>query len=75
MAPHPVIVTIRDNKGNIRVLLNSYYSTITGWGVLLKYVLMSPRKARLVLRTGTKQIDKNDRPQGSMSITNAYIGP
>ena len=34
--PHPVMVTIRDNKGHIRVLLYSYYATITGWGVLLK---------------------------------------
>ena len=32
---HPVIVTVRDNKDHIRVLLNSYYSTITGWGLLL----------------------------------------
>ena len=34
--PHPVIVTIRDNRDYIRVLLYSYYTTITGWGVLLK---------------------------------------
>ena len=34
--PHPVIVTIRDNKDYIRVLLYSYYTTITGWGVLLR---------------------------------------
>ena len=33
--PHPVIVTIRDNRDYIRVLLYSYYTTITGWGVLL----------------------------------------
>ena len=33
--PHPVVVTIRDNKDHIRVLLYSYYTTITGWGVLL----------------------------------------
>ena len=33
--PHPVIVTIRDNKDYIRVLLYSSYTTITGWGVLL----------------------------------------
>ena len=34
--PHPVIVTIRDNRDYIRVLLYSYYTTITGWGVLLR---------------------------------------
>ena len=34
-SPHPVIVTIRDNKDYIRVLLYSYYTTITGWGVLI----------------------------------------
>ena len=33
---HLVIVTIRDNKDYIRVLLYSYYTTITGWGVLLR---------------------------------------
>ena len=30
--PHPAIVTIRDNRDYIRVLLYSYYTTITGWG-------------------------------------------
>ena len=30
--PHPEIVTIRDNRDYIRVLLYSYYTTITGWG-------------------------------------------
>ena len=34
--PHPVMVAIGDNKDSIRVLLDSYYTTITGWGVLLK---------------------------------------
>ena len=33
--PHPVIVTIMDNRDYIRVLSYSYYTTITGWGVLL----------------------------------------
>ena len=33
--PHPVIVTIRDHKGCIRALLYSYFTTITGLGVLL----------------------------------------
>ena len=28
-------MTIRTSKGEIRVLLYSYYTTITGWGVLL----------------------------------------
>ena len=39
--PHPVIVTIGDNRDYIRVLLYSYYTTITGWGVITlgrKYV-------------------------------------
>ena len=35
--PKPVIVNIRDNRDYIRVLLYSYYTTITGWGVLLCY--------------------------------------
>ena len=34
--PHPVIVTIMDNRDYGRVLLYSYYTTITGWGVLLR---------------------------------------
>ena len=38
MAPHPVIVTLRDNKDNIKVLFYSYYTTITGWGFLLTYL-------------------------------------
>ena len=33
----PVMVAIRDNKDCIRVLLYSDYTTITGWGVLLRY--------------------------------------
>ena len=35
--PHPVIVTIRNSGGYIRVLLYSYYTTIPGSGVLLRY--------------------------------------
>ena len=35
--PHAVIVTMRDNRDYIRVLLYSYYTTITGWGVLLRH--------------------------------------
>ena len=30
--PHPEIVTIRDNRDYIEVLLYSDYSTLTGWG-------------------------------------------
>ena len=32
-----MIVTIRDNEDYSRVLFYSYYTTITGWGVLLMY--------------------------------------
>ena len=35
--PTPVMVTIRDNKDYIGVLFYSYYTTITGREVLLKY--------------------------------------
>ena len=31
----PVTVTIRDTTGYIRVLLYSFYTTITAWGLLL----------------------------------------
>ena len=37
--PHPVIVTIMDNKEYTRVLLYSYYTTITGRGILLRYTV------------------------------------
>ena len=37
--PHPVIVTIMDNRDYIRVLLYSYYTTITVRGVLLRNTL------------------------------------
>ena len=40
--PHPVIVTIGDNRDYIRVLLYSYYTTITGWGVHPKHVAQNP---------------------------------
>ena len=33
--PHHVIVIIKDNKDYIRAPYYSYYTTITGWGVLL----------------------------------------
>ena len=33
--PHPVIVTIRDDGDYVRILLDSYYTTTTGWGLLL----------------------------------------
>ena len=38
---HPVIVTIRNNRDYIRVLLYSYSTTIAGWGVLLTYTLLA----------------------------------
>ena len=38
--PHPVIVAIRDNKDSVRVLLYSYDTTITGWGVLLNNAVL-----------------------------------
>ena len=34
-APNLVIVTIRDNEDYVRVLLYSYHTTISRWGVLL----------------------------------------
>ena len=30
--PHPVIVTLEDDRDKIRALLYSYYTTITGGG-------------------------------------------
>ena len=41
-------MTLGDNRDDIRVLLYSYYTTITGWGVLLKYpqILCDPQNAK-----------------------------
>ena len=36
--PHPAIVTLRDNKGFMRLLLYLKYTTFTGWRVLLTYI-------------------------------------
>ena len=36
-APHPGIVTIRDDGDHIRVLCYSNSTTTTGWGVHLRY--------------------------------------
>ena len=45
--PHPIVVTRKDNnKDYIRVLLDSYYTTIIGWGVLLKYVKVQVSRAK-----------------------------
>ena len=33
--PHPVIVTVGDNRDYTRVLLNSCYAAVAGQGVLL----------------------------------------
>ena len=45
--PHPVIVTLRDTEDYSRVLLYSYYTTITGWVVLLTYTAdLGSRKLR-----------------------------
>ena len=39
-----------DNKDYIRVLLNSYYTTITGWGVLLRgYIGIMEKKMEITI--------------------------
>ena len=47
--PHPVIVTIRDNRDYIGILLFSSYTTITGWGVLLKDHTLTLKNMRHVV--------------------------
>ena len=50
--PHPVIVTVGDNRDYIRVLLYSYDTTITGSGVLLKSIRVSLRiDAPLIMKS------------------------
>ena len=46
--PHPVIVAIRDNRDYSRVLLYSYYTTITGWGILPRHYCYSLNKPTLL---------------------------
>ena len=46
--PHPVIVTIRDNWDDIRVLVYSRYTTTTGWGVHLTSEPQYRRRFRFV---------------------------
>ena len=48
--PHPVIVIIGDNRDYTRVLLYSFYTTLTGRGVLLTYTLCT----RVVGSLGTQ---------------------
>ena len=55
--PHPVIVTIGDNRDYIRVLVYSYYTTITGWGVLLTDItLPSVASGKTPGRTVRKEV-------------------
>ena len=62
--PHPVIVTIRDSRDYIRVLLYSY-TTITGWGVLLRYARVD------FLLLGTQLQSKN---VGSSLCLSLFLG-
>ena len=61
--PHPVIVTIGDSSNYIRVLLYSYYTTITGWGVLLRYGALAPRTLIPNPTSGIPTIGVNAEPQ------------
>ena len=60
--PQPVVVTIRDNKDYIRVLLYSYYSTITGWGVFISY--MSYDYIPLARANGVQKLFLRDQSLG-----------
>ena len=85
--PHPVIVTIRDNRDCIRVLLYSYYTTITGWGVLLKNPgEYSPHSLLLEIEVTSKdtpEIDMLQNPDtlgtlrihGSLSLNPKHSSP
>ena len=50
--PHPAIM---DNRDYIRVLSSSYYTTITGWGVLLIYITCALRRMRM---TRSRSVDR-----------------
>ena len=58
--PHLVIVTLRDNKDDIRFLLYSYYTTITWWGVLLTYSYMDPSAKLSRERLGQRGLKVED---------------
>ena len=61
--PQPVIVTIRDNRDYVRVLLYSYYTTITGWGVLLRDIA---RTMKNQMETQMEKQLENDMETGSL---------
>ena len=51
---YPVIVIIGDNRDYTRVLLYSYYTTITGWGVLLRQTHQTRQELHMRLRSREK---------------------
>ena len=59
--PHPVIVTIRDNKDCIRILLYSYKTTNTGRGVLLKCTTQKGFHIRSTMQIGTGSAPRSQR--------------
>ena len=60
--PHPVIVTIRDSSNYIWVLLYSYYTTLTEWGVLLTHVHQGAKVASPARSTWDLFIEGNLKP-------------
>ena len=60
--PHPIIVAIKDNKDYIRVLSDSQNTTITGWGVLLRYVSLVYGKSSTQKFAQKSKPGRNYRP-------------
>ena len=72
-------MTIRDNTDYIRVLLYSYYITITGWGVLLRDSKDTVQESRgqgpRGFRTGSRTLEQEGawRAHISSSLKNDMV--
>ena len=60
--PYPVIATLRDDREYIRVLLCSSFTTIAGWGILLKVLFCLQRTEDRIFGVRPEpKVDNKDR--------------
>ena len=62
---HLAIVTIRDNKDGMRVLVYSYYTSIVGWEVLLRAIPQFDFTVRNIENQLKKQMENAVKTRGS----------
>ena len=68
--PHPKIVTIGATRDHIKVLLYSFYTTVTGWGVLTSSYLNS----RLLGYVTIGYIEPSSHYSGNWSLRECCLG-